>query len=557
MSTTSFVARTFWKDIGLLCTFLVCFFSYDLGNRPFATPDEGRYVEIPREMVVTGDLITPRLNGVKYFEKPPLFYWLQVGAIRTCGIHFWSMRLWPMLFAILGCLMVYIAGHVLFSRHTGLYAAGILSTTLLYYVHSRLIILDLVVSIFISTTLLLAYGSLQSLARKKEMLLGAYACAALACLTKGLIGIVLPGLVFVVWLILKRDMRIILNLFSFGGIAVFLAIAAPWHIWVCLRNADFAYFYFIGEHFLRYTTNVHQRFQPFLFFAPVLILGVFPWTSAIGSAIRDLFDTYKKRKALVDQEVSSYETTLFLAVWSGVVFLFFSFSHSKLIPYILPIFPSVALLGGQALRKREESQNPYAFYHLGYIDVVLTVILCGYGIYELLEDTQLKALFLTEALRISIFSLVAVSLPFFFKGMQGQFLKALTWTFVLISLNTIAPKVQEKIKSSIKPLTEAVALNVRPQDRVFCLEMYYQDLPVYLNQLVDVAGWKGELAFGIHAEDTSYRMMPSQDFWSIFQGKQRVFVFTRKSIYERYWQQLRFSHKILAETEQDIVFINR
>jgi 4-amino-4-deoxy-L-arabinose transferase-like glycosyltransferase len=510
-------------------------------------------------MVVTGDLVTPRLNGVKYFEKPPLFYWLQAVSIKTFGIHFWSMRLWPMFFAIWGGIMVYVAGLTFFSRKTGLYAAGMLSTMLLYYVHSRLIVLDLAVSIFISATVLLAYGALHPFTKSKRepLLLGAYACAALACLTKGLIGIVLPGLIFAVWGIFIRDFYKILRLFSLKGILIFLVIAAPWHILVCLRNPDFAYFYFIGEHFLRYTTEAHRRFQPFLFFVPIIGFGILPWAGAISSSMKDLFNASKIQKTLSNKETTCHETTLFLAVWSGVVFLFFSFSHSKLIPYILPVFPALALLGGEALRKREESGKQHAFCCLGFIDIVFALGVAGYGMYELSEDAQLKTLFSVDLWSIALFSLAAVSLPLFVKGVRGQVFKGLAWMPVLIFLNTVAIQVQEEIRPSIKPLADIVLLNARPEDRILCLGTYYQDLPVYLNRLVDIAEWEGELAFGIHAEDVSHRMMSAGDFWPIFQGDQRVFVLTQKNTYTRYWRELYFSHKILAETERDIVFINK
>ncbi len=171
------------------------FFSFEMGNRPFASPDEGRYVEIPREMVVTGDYVTPRLDGMKYFEKPPLFYWMQAASIKIAGINETSMRFWIILFAVLGCLSVFYVGVKCYSRNVGVMAAGILATSLIYYCHSRIIILDLVLSVLLCGCLwsfFLAFVKKnQSKIPKKYLIITMYALSALACLTKGLIGAIL------------------------------------------------------------------------------------------------------------------------------------------------------------------------------------------------------------------------------------------------------------------------------------------------------------------------------------------------------------------------------
>ena len=278
-----------FRGLFFFALLLVCFFSYEMGNRPFASPDEGRYVEIPREMIVSGDYITPKLNGLNYFEKPPLLYWMQAAVAKVCGINEYSMRVIIVIFAILGCLSVFIVGRKRFSNTVGLLSASILASNLLYYAHSHLIILDLVMSVLMCGVLWCFY--LAFVQKKTDVgrsaIIFMYVLAAFACLTKGLIGIVLPGFVAVLWIAFTNNWKRIPEMISVPGIILFFVIAAPWHILMAMRHDDFLYKYFIVEHFQRYTTTIHERYQPVWFFIPIVIAGLFPWTGFSFVAIKN------------------------------------------------------------------------------------------------------------------------------------------------------------------------------------------------------------------------------------------------------------------------------
>ena len=144
---------TWWIDTLFLLFFLGTLYFILLGTRPLFVPDEGRYAEIAREMVTTGDYLTPYLNGIKYFEKPILFYWLESLAIKTMGLNLWSLRSVNAFLGILGCLLTYITGRQLYNRTTGLLAALILGTSMLYFIMAHMISLDLTVTVFLSTCL--------------------------------------------------------------------------------------------------------------------------------------------------------------------------------------------------------------------------------------------------------------------------------------------------------------------------------------------------------------------------------------------------------------------
>ncbi|NCP04563.1 MAG: phospholipid carrier-dependent glycosyltransferase, partial [Deltaproteobacteria bacterium] len=315
-----------------------------LGSRPLSVPDEGRYSEIPREMVVTGDYITPRLNGVKYFEKPALFYWLESVSIRFFGVNEWGLRLWPALFGLLGALTVYGAGRRLYGRRTGLIAGAVLSTSLLYYALSRVVILDMAMTVLLAAALLAFLLSTHEPPGPSRRLLlwGFYLFAALATMTKGLIGMLIPMMVVGAWIGILNEWRMLKTIYLPSGLVLFLIVAAPWHILVSRANPEFLNFYFIHEHFLRYLTTIHKRYEPVWYFVPVLLLGLFPWTAFLVQSIRhSLPVSWRERRGQSD--------ALFLILWAVLIFLFFSASGSKLIPYILPVFPPLAILIGRYL----------------------------------------------------------------------------------------------------------------------------------------------------------------------------------------------------------------
>ena len=298
-----------------------------LGIRPLYKADESRYGEISREMVASGDWITPRLNGFKYFEKPPLQYWATAAFFSLLGEKDWVARLWTALIGFAGIAMVLVTANRLFGAPLGLYAAAVLAGSPLYVLLGQVNTLDMSVTFFLAAAIFaFALG---------HMLLFWAACAA-AVLSKGLIGVVLPGAALFLYMLAKRDWSLVRRVRIVPGIALFLLITAPWFIAVSAANAEFAHFFFVQEHFQRFTTQMHQRVHPAWYFIPVLAAGMAPWLVPLGhAAVRAL------RRGT--------GTELLLWTWAIVVFVFFSASGSKLPPYILPIFPALALLAARSL----------------------------------------------------------------------------------------------------------------------------------------------------------------------------------------------------------------
>lgn len=541
----------------LLTLVLVIFFGYEIGNRPFADPDEGRYVEIPREMVVTGDYITPRLNGLKYFEKPPLIYWLQAATIKTVGIGEYSMRFWMAFFAVFGCLNIFLVGFACKSIALGLLSAGILATNLLYYAHSRIIILDLAVSVLMSGVLWCFFLAFVRKREKpsKKLVVSMYAFAALACLTKGLIGIILPGFVGFLWICFTNNWKKIKDIVSIRGILVFLIIFLPWHVAVCIKNADFFHFYFVVEHFLRYTTQLHSRYQPIWFFLPIIIAGMLPWTGFSLVALKESAKNIIK-KADSDEDI-------FLLCWIFGIFGFFSFSNSKLVPYILPIVPPIAFLTAKTLIKINVSDKNVKIGALLNIAIFVLAIVAFHFEKDRVADVLgafPEVYTLMNAFALILFACVILLFYMIFSKLKQVSNSIILYVFLAMNLmwilNKAAPFYQAVKKPSTKQLAEIVRMNARDEDLIFCHKRYQQDFPVYLERLVGVTDHAGELDFGNKAEKND-RLITEDQLFQRWDSDKRIFLLMTREDYRKFFHERTLKHIILDFDRDFIVISNR
>jgi len=377
--------------------------------------------------------------------------------------EFWG-RIATAIVVTLTCLVTYAVGRISYNRRAGVLAALALATSILGYGLSRVSMLDAPVSLFLTCTIA-SFLFAQKTGKAKFYYL-MYISAALAVMTKGLIGIVIPAMVIGTWILFTKNWKTLKQARLFTGLLLFLAISAPWHILMARTHPEFANFYFIHEHFERFLTSEHKRTAPWWFFIAVTFAGFFPYWFVIPNAVREgMGKKTQPEQVALDPRLRGDDKLLW--IWILLPLLFFSSSHSKLVPYIFPIFPPLFVLIGKRLSD--------------------------------IWDVKKKLI-------ISVFALMAV---------------------FEISANYIAPQFD---KRTIKPLAEIINNDLKTEDLVVAYNSYWQDLPVYLNRNIIVAGWTGELNFGVeHTPNTKDWMISDEEFWAKCAGaKAKVFVLMRE-----------------------------
>ena len=322
-------------------TFFLFFFN--LGNVGLLEPDEGRYSEIPREMIESSDWIVPKLNGVLYFEKPPLVYWLVAISFKVFGYNEFAGRFPGAFLGAIGIFLTYFLARRMYGKKCAFYSSLILLTSLEYFFVSRIILLDIPLAFFITLTFSSFYFYLTSEKRSKFWLILFYIGMALGTLTKGPVAIVLPvGILFVFLLLTSNLKYFISDKTHFAGLAVFSVLTVPWFILVTIREPSFFNFFFIREHVLRFLTNEHNRNEPFYYFFLIILAGFFPWIVYIPFSLKRYLKVFPL-SVFKDKELNKF---LFLFLWSAGIFGFFSISGSKLVAYIVPIFPAISIMAG-------------------------------------------------------------------------------------------------------------------------------------------------------------------------------------------------------------------
>ncbi|WP_458071257.1 phospholipid carrier-dependent glycosyltransferase [Rhodanobacter sp. BL-MT-08] len=454
-----------------------------LNLRPLGEPDEGRYAEVAREMFVTGDWLTPRLDGFNFFDKPALQYWASAFFYGIFGVHEWSARIWVALTGLLAIVAVGWAGSRLYGRRTGWTAALVLGSSLLFVAGAHIGTIDVGVAAFLSIAIcffLVAQFDPVAQAKPTRFNLIGWACLGLAVLSKGLIGFVLPAATLAVFMLWERDWSILRRMTIGWGLLLALLIAAPWFIAVSLKHPDFLEYFFIKQQFSRFVANVFDRERPWWFFIPVVLGGLFPWVAFLPFSRAGLRSLHKGAPA-----------DRFLVCWIAVVFVFFSVSHSKLPFYILPIFPALAMLIARRLSMLSAVEIRRRLLWVAALAAAFAVLalLLPLSTRHLSQHTDLHPalVWLTRGLgalaivsAISAYLVARQNRPTLMICLLG-FSTLLVWQTLFASVGNLAGSL------SAAPVAKLMLPALHDDTEVFTVHAYVRGLPFYLGRLVTVA----------------------------------------------------------------------
>jgi len=341
------------RALALVAVLLLCaMYLSRIGGFVLQDPDEGRYAEIPREMIETGDWVTPKLFYVDYFEKPPLLYWLTAISFETFGLNEWAARLVPALSGLVTVFFTWLIGVRLAGRRAAWLACGMLATMPLFFALSQALLIDVLLAACTTAALFGVYAAHNAENKRTFAILVAVA-TALGVLAKGLIAIVLPGGIALAFLLWRRDFVTIRALLHWQALLAFVVVAVPWFVLVSQRNPDFLEFFFVREHFQRFTATgpirVGHPEGPF-YYIPVLMFGPAPWTLLVPL----LAASAAGRRAFA---AIPPDARLFSLLWLGIMMGFFSAATSKLGSYVVPALPALALLLGAWLDRAIEEED--------------------------------------------------------------------------------------------------------------------------------------------------------------------------------------------------------
>lgn len=315
---------SFW--IVTLIAVVIIFFN--LGGIPLLDPDEPVYAETPKEMLMAHDLLSPRIYGEYWYDKPPMYYWLVAGSFKLFGVTEFAARFPSALLAVITICYVYLAGTRLLGRDAGIAGALVLATSIEFFYLAKAAVTDITLNLCLTVALL-------AFIEKRYYLF--YIFAGLATVTKGPVGLLFPGAIIFLYLLLTRRFCQLLEMRIPAGLVIYSLVALPWYIYMYSVHGSSFVDTFLGFHNItRFTSPEHPEGVLWYYFIPVLILGFFPWTAVLAQSVWKSFTSGGRDSSIL----------LFLNIWAWFIFVFFSISRTKLVSYILPMFVPLSMITG-------------------------------------------------------------------------------------------------------------------------------------------------------------------------------------------------------------------
>ncbi|HTT77268.1 MAG TPA: glycosyltransferase family 39 protein, partial [Candidatus Binataceae bacterium] len=469
-------------------------FFFHLGRYGLWEPDEARYAEIAREMLATGNYIVPHLNYVPYIEKPPLLYWTCAITMRLLGVNEFAARFINALSALIGVAATFYFTLRTFAWRKGLIAGVVLATSCLYAVMAQVLTTDMLLTASITVALFAAFLHWCEGGRWRWLF---YIAMGLGILTKGPIAAALPLLILLIFCWWEGGLRGAIARFRpVSGLLLTGAIAAPWFIAITVRQPDFIRFYFLGEYFRRFFDRGYSHSEPIYYYVPIILAGMLPWTLMIP--------------LLPWRRLSSNPARRFCLIASATTFVIFSLASAKLVPYILPALPPIAVIVADGLGGALESAATHewsgqwaslAGLLLGLAGIAL-IIVAVLAPHLRSPNPMLVRPALYAAGTILMAGGIISAIGFWIRRpVTGLSVFGLTAAalLVVISYGRILAEPARSYAALARTLEQRA-----PGATLVCYPRYIQSLPFYTRRRVILVGDKTELTYGAaHSPDAS------------------------------------------------------
>jgi 4-amino-4-deoxy-L-arabinose transferase-like glycosyltransferase len=516
--------------------------------RPLFDPDEGRYAEVPREMLASGDWVTPRYDGLKYFEKPPLQYWGTAATYAVFGVSEWTSRLWSFTLAFACLPLVYAWTRRLYGSDGALAALAAIGMSPLFIVIGHINLLDGAFTFWLTGTILaftLAQCAPSASLAERNWMLVAWSLAALAVLSKGIVVGVLAGATLGLYCLIERDWSTWRRLHWLPGLALLLAIAAPWFLLVSVRNPGFAHFFFVHEHFARFLTTVHQRVEPWWFFLPLLLGGVLPWLIPLFRGARAAWaEGGTSALAPAGSATGVFRPLRFLLLYAVVTLVFFSSSGSKLAPYILPMLPVLAAVAGARGASAMSLARGGARVGAAF---VLTVAI-GLLVYSARRNAYVPNAALVWALGgvavATVAMLVASRARIARQAVIAAVLGASVALQCLMCEYALIPPAR-----SARDLVHAVQPFIAATTPLYSVGQYRESISPYLGRTLQLAGFEGELHYG--QDEEPQKRMSQEQFAARWSAGGAAVAFFDPEVWDS-WRRRGLPGRVLAADEYTV-----
>jgi len=535
----------------LIIVLLLAAALYVFGARGFALsePDEGRYGEIAREMVESGDWLTPRLNYVKYFEKPPLVYWSSALAFVGLGQSELAARLPSVIGALLTLTLTGWLAWRLYGAATALLAVACLAVGPLFGVLAVVLTLDMSLTACMTLAMCCAWMAQAGGASGRRWVRAAYAATALAILVKGPVAAVLVGAAVLLFTLVDGGLRAVRPWLDWRALLLAMLIALPWFVLVGLRNPEFWHFFIVDQHLTRYLST-REHGEPLWFFVPVLPLALAPWSLVV------LLDAAALRGAW-DPRTWAAGTRL-CVIWAAVIVVFFSLSASKLVTYALPALPPLAILCARAVSWMVARRRTTGLTRTGWLLLIGGLVMGACAALLPWFTPLWRAQALAPYLYAGALPLAATGL------LTGRYAAAQRPRAALLALGvgwaavfTVA-LAGRGVANEYRALGFAARTAMQPADRLALYHNYVQGMTFYTGRRAVVVGGAGELTFGSKLGDHTAWFWPSDEqLLREWQSSGRLFLVINRDDLDRLRPQMTPPPIEIASKGKKVLVANR